>query len=430
MNAMTLRALTMAIALSMSAGPALAQEMDHSRMKMPPAAAPAKKPVVKKPVAKKPAAKKPAATPAKVDPHAGHAMPASAPAAAKKPAARKPATKPAQPDPHAGHVMPASAPVPAKQTAAKKPAAKKPAAKRTVPASKPTIEAIDHAAMGHAPAAQEPAGTVDHAAMGHGTPMPQEAAQTMDHAAMGHDMPIPSDQPRTPIPPLTDADRIAAFPDVAGHAVHDNAIHSYWLVDRLEGWNADPGTGVGWEALAWIGTDLDRVWLRSEGERVDGSLESADIEVLYGRSVAPWWDVVAGVRHDFGEGPSQSFAAIGVMGLSPYKFEVEATAYVGQSGQTGARLEAEYDTLLTNRLILQWQAEAELYGKDDAPRGIGSGLSTIEAGLRLRYEFTRQFAPYVGIVRERAFGGTAESRRDRFDDIDDTRVVAGLRIWF
>ena len=411
-----LRALVLAIALSVAAGPALAQEMDHSKMKMPPAAAPAKKPVVKKPVAKKPVAKKPdpkkpAATPAKVDPHAGHTMPAPAPAAAKKPAAKKPTTKPVQADPHAGHVMPASTPTSAKKPATKKTAAKKPAAKPILPASKPTVEAIDHAAMGHAPTAQEP-------------------AEAVDHAAMGHDMPAPPGQPRTPIPALTDADRSAAFPDVAGHAVHDNAVHSYWLVDRLEGWNADPGTGIGWEAVGWIGTDLDRLWLRSEGERVGGSLESADIEVLYGRSVAPWWDVVAGVRHDFGEGPSQSFAAIGVMGLSPYKFDVEATAYVGQSGQTAARLEAEYDTLLTNRLILQWQAEADLYGRDDPRRGIGSGLSTIEAGLRLRYEFTRQFAPYIGIVHERAFGGTADFRRDRFDDIDDTRIVAGLRIWF
>ena len=393
-----LRVLALAIVLGVAAGRGFAQEVDHSRH-MPPAAA--KKPAVKKPVAKKPAAKKPIAP---SDPHAGHTMPAAA--AARKPAAKKTATKPTKPDPHAGHAMPAS-----KATPSKKPVAKKPPARRTAPASKPTVEAIDHAAMGHAPAVQQP-------------------AEAVDHAAMGHDMPMPADQPRTPIPAPSEADRIAAFPEVAGHAVHDNAIHWYWLLDRLEGWNADPGTGIGWEAVSWIGTDLDRVWLRSEGERVDGSLESADIEVLYGRSIAPWWDVVAGVRHDFGEGPSQNFAAIGVMGLSPYKFEVEATAYVGQSGQTAARLEAEYDTLLTNRLILQWQAEADLYGKDDPRRGIGSGLSTIEAGLRLRYEFTRQFAPYIGIVRERAFGGTADFRRDSHDDIDDTRIVAGLRIWF
>lgn len=247
---------------------------------------------------------------------------------------------------------------------------------------------------------------------------------------MGHDMPMSSDQPRDPIPVLTEADRIAAFPDVTGHAAHGESIQSYWLLDRLEVWEADEGTGIGWEALGWMGTDLNRVWLRSEGERSDGAIESADIEVLHGRSVARWWDVVAGVRHDFGEGPSQTFAAIGVMGLAPQKFEVEATAYIGQSGQTAARLEVEYDTLLTNRLILQWQAEAELHGKDDARRGIGSGLGTIEAGLRLRYEFTRRFAPYIGVAWERAYGGTADFRRDHGEDIDDTRLVAGVRIWF
>jgi len=237
--------------------------------------------------------------------------------------------------------------------------------------------------------------------------------------------------PRDPIPPVTPADRAAAFPDVAGHTVHDNAVHSYWLLDRLEAWDADEdGTGIGWEALAWVGTDLNRLWLRSEGEHVDDALESGDIEVLYGRAIAPWWDLVAGVRHDFGEGPSQTFAAIGVMGLAPYKFEVEATGYVGQSGQTAARLEAEYETLFTNRLILQWLAEAEFHGKDDPRRGIGSGLGTVELGARLRYEIRREFAPYIGVVWERAYGNTADLRRAEFEDIEDTRVVAGVRIWF
>lgn len=396
------RLCVLALAIALSVGAAFAQEMDHSKMHMPPAA-------------KKPGAKKPATAPVAkpVDPHAGHVMPATKPAA-KKPVAQKPAAAPAAKpaDPHAGHVMPAASP--ATKSAARKPAARKaapqPAAARQ-PAAAPaaTAKAVD-----------------PHA--GHAMPAPTMTAE--DHAAMGHDMPMPSDQPRDPIPVLTDADRIAAFPEVAGHPAHDNTIHSYWLLDRLEGWNADEGTGIGWEALSWIGTDLNRVWLRSEGERIDSTVEAADVEVLYGRSVARWWDVVAGVRHDFGEGPSQTFAAIGVMGLAPQKFEVEATAYIGQSGQTAARVEAEYDTLLTNRLILQWQAEAELYGKDDERRGIGSGLSTVEAGLRLRYEFTRKFAPYIGIVWERAYGGTADFRRDHFDDIDDTRFVAGLRIWF
>ena len=263
---------------------------------------------------------------------------------------------------------------------------------------------------------------VDHAAMGHTSP-------EVDHAAMGHAPPAPA-LLREPIPPLTAQDRAAAFPDLAGHAVHDKAVHYFVLVDQLELRDADDGNALAWEASSWIGNDLDRLWLRTDGEAPDLHVESASLEVLYGRAIAPWWDAVAGLRHDFGDGPSRTFAALGVMGVAPGKFEVEATAYVGQSGQTAARLEAEYDTLLTNRLILQWQAEAEVYGKDDERRGIGSGLSTVEAGLRLRYEFTRKFAPYIGVVWERAYGGTADYRRDHFDEIDDTRFVAGIRIWF
>ncbi|WP_036135072.1 copper resistance protein B [Luteimonas mephitis] len=296
--------------------------------------------------------------------------------------------------------------------------------------------AEDHAAMDHA--------TMDHAAMGHAAPsapaVPAQPQSTehpgMDHAGMDHsgmDHGARAAAPTAPIEPIptpTDADRAAAFPPVQGHRMHDNGIHSYVLLDQLEAWDADPGTGFGWAGQSWIGTDLDRVWLRSEGERVDGHTEAASVEVLYGRSVARWWDVVAGIRHDVQPGGSQDFAAIGLIGLAPYKFEVAATAYIGQSGQTAATVEVEYETLLTNRLILQSTLEATVHGRDDARRGIGSGLGTVEAGLRLRYEFTRRFAPYIGVVHERAFGGTADLRRGDGERVDDTRVVAGLRLWF
>lgn len=221
----------------------------------------------------------------------------------------------------------------------------------------------------------------------------------------------------------------AAQPSQA-HAMHGESIQSYVQFNRLEAWNAGPGTGLAWEGQAWVGTDSNRLWLRSEGERIDGSLESADLEVLYGRPISRWWDLVAGVRHDFAPGDSRDFAAIGVIGLAPYKFEVAATAYLGQSGQTAARVEVEYETLLTNRLMLQPLLEIEVNGRDDPRRGIGSGLSTVEAGLRLRYEVTRRFAPYVGVVHERAFGRTAGFRDDDGHAAHDTRVVAGMRVWF
>ena len=259
------------------------------------------------------------------------------------------------------------------------------------------------------------------------TPVTQDHAQ---HETRPKQPATTSEQPRTPIPDLTDADRAAAFPDIGGHPAHDNSVQQYVSLDRLETWNADHGSGLEWKGQGWIGTDLNKLRLRSEGERTDGRTERADLEVLYGRSVARWWDVVAGIRHDFKPGASQDSAAFGVMGVTPYKFEVEATVYIGQSGQTAARFEAEYDTLLTNQLILQWQAEAELHGQDDARRGIGSGLNRTEAGLRLRYEFNRQFAPYIGIAWERAYSDTADFRRNEGINVEDTRFVVGLRIWF
>jgi len=293
-----------------------------------------------------------------------------------------------------------------------------------------SMQGMDHSTM-PMPADDKSMEGMDHSSM----PMPADGSmQGMDHSTMpgmGHaGMTMAPTEPREPIPVLTAADRAAAIPPAGGHTVHDNSVQRFVLVDRLEAWNADQGTGFEWEGQSWVGTDLNRLWLRSEGEQVDGKLESADLQVLYGRSVATWWDVVAGIRHDFKPGASQDFAAFGVIGLAPYKFEVEATAYIGQGGQTGARFEAEYETLLTNRLILQPLVEVNLYGKNDERRGIGSGLSTVEAGLRLRYEFTRKFAPYIGVVHERSFGRTADFRQLDGEDVDDTRIVAGLRLWF
>lgn len=321
---------------------------------------------------------------------------------------------------HSQHQMPPTRTEPAKPKP--KP---KPASDRNGQTNAGTsVSSDDHANMQHDPDA--PPNTVQDA---DGMPgMDHGAMQGMDHSAMGDSDPSPT-EPRQPIPPLTDAERAAAFPDLAGHD-HGQTIHSFFLLDKLEAFDADPGTGLTWEGLGWIGSDTNRLWLRSEGERTDGNTESADLEVLYGRSISPWWDIVAGVRHDFKPGASQSFAAFGVQGLAPQKFEVEATGYVGERGQTAARFEVEYELPFSGRLILQPMVEANLYGKTDRMHGIGSGLSTAEVGLRLRYEFTRKFAPYVGVVYERAFGNTADLRRDDFERVDDTRIVIGLRTWF
>lgn len=264
------------------------------------------------------------------------------------------------------------------------------------------------------------------------SPEAQASQPKTDHAQMDHaqmsQASIPT-LPHEPIPPPTDADRAAAFPTVHAHHQHGTAIQQYWLLDRFEIADGDHGSAIGWEANAWIGGDVRKLWLRSEGHAEGGHVQAGDIEVLYGQGVRAWWDVVAGIRHDLGEGPSRTWAAFGVQGLAPYKYELSATAYLGQGGRTAARVEAEYQSLLSNRLILQWRAEASLHGKDDPALAIGAGLSTLEAGLRLRYEIRRQFAPYVGIEREWVFGNTARFRRADGEAVHDTRVVAGLRVW-
>lgn len=281
---------------------------------------------------------------------------------------------------------------------------------------------MDHAMMGHAQAADA---EVDHATMDH----EQMDHSKMDHAAMGHDA-APS-APREPIPVVTDADRAAAFPTIRHDAMeHAPNLHSLLLINRLEHWDGRHGTGQAWEASGWIGGNINRLWLRGEGERSGSRTESSDLEVLYGRSVSPWWDVLVGVKQDFRPADSRTWAAFGIQGLAPYKFETSATAYVGEGGQLAATLEVEYELLLTNRLILQPLVEATLAAKDEPGHGMGAGLNKVEAGLRLRYEFSRRFAPYIGISHERLFGDTADYHQAAGEHTRDTRWVAGVRIWF
>lgn len=247
------------------------------------------------------------------------------------------------------------------------------------------------------------------------------------HADAGRDE---ADAPREPIPPLTDADRAAAFPVVGGHSAHDRRIVRMLRFDRLEAVDGDEGPGLAWESSAWVGNDWHRLLLRSEGERSGGETEAADLEVLYLRPVSRWWEGVVGLRHDFAPGGSQTWLAAGVTGLAPQWIELQATAYLGESGQLAARVEAEYELLLSNRLVLQPLLELEAHSQSDPARGIGSGLSSAEFGLRLRYELDRRFAPYVGLVRELHFGETADLRRAHGEPSADTLLVAGVRFWF
>ncbi|MDY4300104.1 copper resistance protein B [Pseudomonas salmasensis] len=234
---------------------------------------------------------------------------------------------------------------------------------------------------------------------------------------------------RTPIPALADADRAAVYNAPGGHQVHDSGVNSMLLINQLE-WQGGDGNAQSWDIKGWVGGDIDRLWLRSEGERSAGRTESAEVQALWGHAIGPWWDVVGGVRQDFKPGDSQTWAAFGVQGMALYNFEAEATLFVGESGHTAARLEGDYDILLTNRLILQPTAELNFYAQNDPQRGVGSGLAESELGLRLRYEIRREFAPYVGVSWNRAYGQTAQYARDEDEDINQLRWVVGVRLWF
>jgi len=231
------------------------------------------------------------------------------------------------------------------------------------------------------------------------------------------------------VPRPTDADRQAAFPDVHAHAMHGASLNSFVLFDQLEWHAGNTANGVDLDSRGWIGGDRDRLWFRAEGDADGGRLGDAQAHVLFGRQFSRWWDVVAGVRQDFRPGPAQTWAAVGIQGLAPYWFEVEATAYVEAGGRTQARLALEYELRLTNRLILQPLFEMELTGKTDPERGIGAGLSTSDAGIRVRYEWRREFAPYVGVTWSRKWGGTADFARADGAAQRGVRLATGLRLW-
>lgn len=209
----------------------------------------------------------------------------------------------------------------------------------------------------------------------------------------------------------------------------DDDYFGQFLVDRFEGANTDQGSAVFYDALAWYGSVYNRAWLKADGER-DGDTSTARTELLWGHAVAPFWETQLGVRYDTGAGPDRPWLAFGIQGIAPYRFNVEATAYFGEEGRSAARIEINYEWLFTQRLILQPRFETNLYGKSDAERGRGSGLSDIAVGLRLRYEIRREFAPYIGIERVQKFGGTADLARAAGNDAGETLYVAGLRLWF
>ena len=203
------------------------------------------------------------------------------------------------------------------------------------------------------------------------------------------------------------------------------------LIDRLEWANRSGKDGYTFDGQAWWGGDIDKVWLKGEVEgRFNEGAEGVEVQALWSHAVDPWFDLQLGVRQDFAPGPDRTYLAAGIQGLAPYWFEVDVAAFLSNKGELSARAEAEYDLRITQRLILQPRVEFDLAAQDVPELGIGSGLSTGELGMRLRYEIERQFAPYVGVQYERAFGDTADFRRAAGEKAGGWSFLVGLRSWF
>ena len=206
--------------------------------------------------------------------------------------------------------------------------------------------------------------------------------------------------------------------------------YTWFLADRAEYQVREGRNGYLWDVQGYWGTDTDKLWFKSEGEGSFGEdIESAEVQALYSRAIGPWFDLQAGIRQDFAP-RDRTYAVLGVQGLAPYKFEVDAAVFLSDQGDVTARIEGEIDQRITQRLILQPRAEVNLAAQDVPELGIGAGIDNVEAGLRLRYEITREFSPYIGLAQEWRLGGSADFARAANEDASTTSLVAGVRFWF
>ncbi|MGQ0590249.1 MAG: copper resistance protein B [Sphingosinicella sp.] len=331
-------------------------------------------------------------------------------------------------------------------------AAPAPARPRTAPArpapARPAPAADPHA--GHAtPPPVGPAPAADPHA-GHAMPQPDphagHAAPTAADPHAGHDMgqmPMPvADPPARPPPPEATRGPVHAadtvFPLDRTSRARDTFLAEHGrirtfavMIDRLEASIQGGRDGYAWDAQAWYGGAIDRLWLKSEGEGAFGEVpEQAELQVLWSRALDPWFNLQAGVRHDFRPDPERSYFVLGIEGLAPYWFEVDGALFLSNKGDLSARFEGEYDLRITQQLILQPRLELDFALQDVPEIGVGSGLSSGEAGLRLRYEIVPEFAPYVGVQYGRAFGDTARFRRLAGEDIGGWSLLVGVRAWF
>jgi copper resistance protein B len=223
----------------------------------------------------------------------------------------------------------------------------------------------------------------------------------------------------------------AGTPDDWAAPMHEPGPYSWLLIDRLEAGITDGADTYAWDAQGWYGGDRNRLWLKSEGSGdFSKSPEDAELQVLYSRLIAPYWDWQIGVRHDFAPQPERSHAVLGLQGLVPYAFEVDSAVFLSDAGDLSTRFEVEYEFRLTQRLVLQPRFELNAAASKDTDTGKGRGINATALGLRMRYEFRREFAPYIGVEWEQLYGTTKRMARDDGEHGSVALFVAGVRFWF
>ncbi len=184
------------------------------------------------------------------------------------------------------------------------------------------------------------------------------------------------------------------------------------------------------EGQVWIGQDLNKLWIKLDSDYVDSDEYESELQLLYSKAVAPYWDMQVGLRSDKGPDETENWAVLGVQGLAPYYFETDAAAYISEEGDLAFRASFEYELLFTQKLILSPEVTLDAFAQDNDETGIGSGLASSNLGLRLRYEFVREFAPYVGVTQENLYGQTSDYAKDAGLDTRSTQMVVGIRAWF
>ena len=206
---------------------------------------------------------------------------------------------------------------------------------------------------------------------------------------------------------------------------------SVWAVkvDELEGHRQSGGSGLAWHVAVGGGTDLDQVWLETEGERTGGSTDEHEISLYYRRALTPFWNLHAGWRGDRGHGAGRDWLLVGLRGDAPFHIDTGLDLYVGDNDRAALEVELEKVFRVTRRWLFVPGFEATFHSRDDAAAATGSGLSRIEAAVRLGYELTPRLVPYAGLVWEKNQGNTARYLRDEGRRTEAGRIVLGVRFW-